>query len=123
MSVREAELSTLYQEALSLTRLQALAISQDQWDELVVLLNKREACLDRAEALLQGQEKPSNHEALSALLRRLQAEDAESQRIFAEKQQALVAQLKALDQSKVALGGYLDALGTAASPRFFDQDQ
>lgn len=120
---REAELVELYQEALSLTRLQAMAIQQAQWDELVTLLNKREACLDRAEALLHDQPQPSNHEELSAMLRRLQAEDAEGQRSFAEQQQALVAQLKTLDHSKIALGGYLDALGTTASPKFFDQDQ
>lgn len=120
---RETELLELYQEALSLTRLQAMAIHQDQWDELVVLLNKRESCLDRAEALLHGQPPPPNHPELSAMLRRLQAEDAEGQRIFAEKQQALMDQLKTLDHSKVALSGYLDALGTSATPKFFDQDQ
>ena len=120
---REIELSELYKEALSLTRLQAMAIAQEQWGELVILLNKREVCLDRAETLLHDQPRPSNFEELSAMLRQIQQIDSESQHVFNAKQKTLMSKLKTLDHSRTALNGYLNALSLGSSPRFFDQDQ
>lgn len=118
---REAELRTVYQEALALTKRQTKAIEADDWDELVLLLAKREGCLDQAERLLHDQPKPSNHVDLVRLLEELKDVDAANQHLFASKRQDLSTKLKDLDRSKTALSGYRNALIGSDDAHFIDQ--
>jgi hypothetical protein len=120
---REAELERLYDRAMELTRQQADAIAQDEWDEFVRLLDDRAVCFDAAERLLAGPTLPTNRAALKAQLTEMQALDLQNQAAFQRKRHTLMRELNTVDRSKSALSGYMEAYGDPIDPQFLDHDQ
>ncbi|MBO9542441.1 flagellar protein FliT [bacterium] len=120
---REAELVRLYDEAMELTRLQADAIAQDEWDTFVQLLDDREACITEAERLLEGPTLPANRSELRTKLAEIQALDLQNQAVFQRKRHTLMRELNDIDRSANAVSGYRDAFGAPETPQFFDHDQ
>ncbi|MBM3269577.1 MAG: flagellar protein FliT [Candidatus Sericytochromatia bacterium] len=116
------DLSRIYREALDLTIRQGSAILEDRWDDLLALLDKREHCLDAAEALLLDQPNPPNRADLAAILAQVQAADAENQQLFVKKREGLMAELAEVNQVRDALTGYMSTLrGDNFDPSFVDR--
>jgi len=116
------DLARIYREALDLTVEQGNAIRQERWDDLLALLDKREHCLDAAEALLQDQPRPRNRAELGAMLREVRNTDEANQLVFTEKREILLAELSEVNQARDALTGYMSALkGDNFDPSFVDR--
>lgn len=116
------DLARIYREALDITIKQGIAIREERWDDLIALLDKRERCLDAAEALLLDQPHPANRHELADLLKQLREVDSANQAQFAEKREALLAELAEVNQVREALTGYMSALrGDNFDPSFVDR--
>lgn len=116
------DLARIYREALDITIKQGTAIREERWDELIALLDKRERCLDAAEALLLDQPKPPNRAELADLLKQVRDLDAANQTSFLEKRETLLAELAEVNQVREALTGYMSALrGDNFDPSFVDR--
>jgi hypothetical protein len=116
------DLARIYREALDLTIRQGSAIREDRWDDLLALLDKREHCLDAAEALLYDQPNPTNFQELANILQQVHEVDAVNQTLFSEKREALAAELSEVNQVREALTGYMSSLrGDNFDPSFVDK--
>ncbi|MBM3274239.1 MAG: flagellar protein FliT [Candidatus Sericytochromatia bacterium] len=116
------DLARIYREALDLTIRQGAAIREDRWDDLLALLDKREHCLDAAEALLYDQPNPANQLELAGILGQVHDVDAANQNLFSEKREALAAELSEVNQVREALTGYMSSLrGDNFDPSFVDR--
>ncbi len=116
------DLSRIYKEALDLTIRQGSAIKDDRWDELLALLDKREHCLDAAEALLLDQPHPPNRADLASILAQVHDIDTVNQQMFVEKREGLMAELAEVNQVRDALTGYMSSLrGDNFDPSFVDR--
>lgn len=116
------DLARIYREALDITVKQGAAIRDERWDDLIALLDKRERCLDAAEALLLDQPRPANRDELADLLKQVREIDAANQTLFLQKREALLAELNEVNQVREALTGYMSALrGDNFDPSFVDR--
>lgn len=120
---RAAELSQIYREAIALTERQTKAIQAGDWEQLLALIDQREVCITRAEALFKHSGPLANRAELTELLRSLQARDAENQALIQEQQAELRSEMQSLNHSKTALNGYLEAFSDVYTPSFVNQDQ